>query len=205
MKSPSKDRLLLAAFLLILVVFGAVAVRKFILSQSSETAIPVAPATPEKPMREVLLYFGAQAASQLLPEAREIEDCEIEEDCVRATVQALIDGPVGDLVPILPQAAVLHGVTLRDNTAELNFSGELISAHPGGSISELLTVYGLADSLAVNFPHIRQVFILVDGKSVETLKGHFGLLAPIKADFTYVRPAEESGVGAPGASEGNRK
>lgn len=194
MKSPFKDRLLLAAFLLILVVFGAVIGRKLIVSRSPGKSMPTQSSTPEKAMHEVLLYFGAPAANQLLPEAREIEDCQIEEDCVRATVQALIDGPMGDLVPILPSSAVLHGVTLRDNTAELNFNSQLVSAHPGGSISELLTVYGLTDTLAVNFPHIRQIRILVDGKPVETLKGHFGLLEPIKADFSYTRQAEESGT-----------
>jgi spore germination protein GerM len=190
MKSSSKDRLLIGAFLVILVVFGAVALRKHFVTPPPATDLPAAVPAPPRPTREVLLYFGAPDASQLLPETRNIEECQVEEECVRATVQALIAGPAADLVPILPSQTTLRGVTLRDGTAELDFSRDLIGAHPGGSISELFTVYGIADTLAVNFPRIRQVRIMVEGAAVETLKGHVGLLEPVKADFTYTRPAE---------------
>ncbi len=68
----------------------------------------------------------------------------------------------------------------------------MAAAHPGGSISELFTVYGLANTLAVNFPHVRQVRILIEGEAVESLKGHVGLRDAVKADFRYSRPAEEA-------------
>ena len=101
-----------------------------------------------------------------MAEGREIDDCLEETDCVKETVQALIDGPVGDLTPILPSHTVLRGVKEDGSTALVDFSKDLIAGHPGGSVAELLTVYGLADTLAENFPHIRQVRILIAGEPV---------------------------------------
>jgi hypothetical protein len=57
----------------------------------------------------------------------------------------------------------------------------------------LLTVYGVANTLAVNFPHLRQVRFLVAGQDVETLRGHVDLRAPVPADFRYGRPPLRSG------------
>jgi hypothetical protein len=196
--SRPKDRLLLWAFLIILVAFGILVARKY-LATTPETPLPPPQGQQEqKQLREVILYFGAPDGTHLVPEAREIEDCLDETECIEGTVQALVNGPVGDLVPILPSHTVVRGVTVEDTTAVVDFSSDLISGHPGGSLSELLTVYGLADTLAADFPHIRQVRILVDGQAVDTLKGHMDLRQPISADFSFTHPPE----GAP--QEGGR-
>ncbi len=183
------DRLLLIAFLLVLVVFGVLVGRKYLL-QTPEAPVSTPPVVEApRPLREITLYFGDQGGNLLVAEAREIEDCPVEEDCLRGIVQALVDGPTGDLVPLFPARSVVRGVQVADGTATVDFSSELVAGHPGGSISELLTVYGLADTLAVNFPHIRQVRVLVEGQGAETLKGHVDLREPIPADFSFVRPS----------------
>ena len=82
------------------------------------------------------------------------------------------------LTPIFSTHTVLRGVKEDGSTALVDFSKDLIAGHPGGSVAELLTVYGLADTLAENFPHIRQVRILIDGEPVETIKGHIYLRQP---------------------------
>ena len=51
----------------------------------------------------------------------------------------------------------------------------------------------LADTLASNYPHIRQVRILIEGAEVESLKGHVDLRRPVPADFSLVR---RQGTGA---------
>jgi hypothetical protein len=184
----SKDRLVLWAFLIILVAFGILVARKY-LATTPEAPVSVPQGQQEpKQLREVILYFGAPDGIYLVPEAREIEDCLEEAECIDGTVQALVNGPVGDLVPILPSHTVVRNVTVEDTTAVLDFSPDFISGHPGGSLSELLTVYGLADTLAANFPHIRQVRILVDGQPVDTLKGHVDLRRPVPADFGFTHP-----------------
>jgi len=136
--------------------------------------------------REVVLYFASSDGQTLIAETRAIKECQLDEDCLRDTILALISGPESGLVPILPASVVLRGVTVVDSLVNVDFSEELIAAHPGGTQSELLTVYGLADTLTVNFPHLRQVQILVEGSPVSTLKGHVDLRQPIYPDFTLV-------------------
>jgi hypothetical protein len=187
-----KDRFLLLAFLVILVVFGALVARKYLVT-TPPAPQPAAPAPQPRQLRDVVLYFGSPEGTYLVAEGREIDDCLEETDCVKETVQALINGPVGNLTPIFPSHTILRGVQEKGSTALVDFSKELISGHPAGSVAELLTVYGLADTLAENFPHIRQVRILVDGKAVETLKGHVDLREPVVADFRYCHPPNETG------------
>lgn len=196
---PFRNRLLLLVFLVVLLVFGALVLR--MCRQAPSPPETEAPAVQEEPrqLREVLLYFGAANGEYLASETREIEDCLEEVDCIRSTVQALANGPEADLVPILPAHAVVRGVAVDGGTAAIDFSRDLVTAHPGGSASELLTVYGLANTLAENFPHIRQVRILVEGEAIESLKGHVDLSGPVKADFSFSRlPDEVTGAEAGG-------
>jgi spore germination protein GerM len=187
--TPFRDHLILLAFLIILLVFGVLVARKYIVSMSSAPA-PASVQQEPKQLREVILYFGAKDGSHLVAEGREIDDCLVEKDCIKATVQALVDGPIGDLIPIFPSHAVVRNVSVEDGTAAVDFSRDMAAGHPGGSISELLTVYGLANTLAVNFPHVRRVQILLEGEPTQTIKGHVDLREPIKADFSFSRPPE---------------
>ena len=188
MKGTSwRGRLVLLAFLFILLTLGLLIARRFLPSPPSAPA--TAPAEP-KELREVVLYFGSPEGSFLVPEARQVADCLTEADCLRAIVQALLDGPVTDLVAVLPSHAQIRDVRAEGGVVTVDFSRELVNGHPGGSVSELLTVYSLADTLAENFPHLRQVRIVVEGAPVETLKGHVDLREPVKADFSFTRPPE---------------
>ena len=162
--------LILAAILFVVgLVVGTLEIGK-----APEEASPVVNA-PSLTAREVILYFASGDGQKLVAESRQIPGCESDEDCLSEVVQALIAGPAGDLVAILPSRATLRNLAVVDSLVEVDFSQELVDAHPGGTQSELLTVYGLTDTLAVNFPHIRQVQILVEGNPVKTLKGHVDL------------------------------
>jgi hypothetical protein len=188
---PLLNRLILPAFLVLLLVFGVLVVRKFVLSTPPEP-IPVAVIEEPETSREVILYFGSADGSRLETEARDIERCPDEDTCIRGTVQALINGPVGNFVPLFPASTMVHRLVVENGTATVDFGKLLITGHPGGSLSELLTVYSLVNTLAANFPHIRQVQILIEGERVDTLKGHVGVRDPIKADFSLSRSSEEA-------------
>ena len=153
--------------------------------KAPEEAATVADVAP-RAAREVILYFAAADGQTLLAEPRQIAGCELDEDCLAGTVQALIAGPACDMVPILPSRTTLLGLVVDGSLVQIDFSRELIDAHPGGTQSELLTVYGLADTLTANFPHLRQMQILVEGAPVTTLKGHVDLRRPIYTDFSFV-------------------
>jgi len=180
-----RKRLTLFAVLVVLV-FCVGLVVGYLKPRKAVQTGPVAVHTSSQLSREVVLYFAAIDGQTLVAETRTINECQSDEDCLREMIQVLISGPESDLAPILPAQVVLRGVTVVDSLVSLDFSQELIAAHPGGTQSELLTVYGLADTLAVNFPHLRQVQVLVEGAPVATLKGHVDLRQPISPDFSLV-------------------
>ncbi|MDK2848612.1 MAG: hypothetical protein PWP34_1965 [Desulfuromonadales bacterium] len=187
MKRPSR-RYLIPVLILMLLAAGLLTYR---LVQRGPQEIPDASEVAEQlPEKEVILYFGSVDGSGLVAEAREVTDGE-DEALVAEIVQALAAGSRDGLIAVLPATTRLLGYSEQKGVATLDFSKELITAHPGGSMSELLTVYGLVDTMAVNFPHIRKVRFLVKGQPVETLKGHVDLRRPVAADFRYASPSTE--------------
>ncbi len=193
MKLPfAKDRLLLFAFVLVLLVFGGLIGRKYWIKTHPAEVPTVNDRAEPAGLRDVVLYFGDPAGVVLLAETREISGCQDGQACLETTLQALIDGPIGDLVPILPAQTRLLSITEQDGLATADFSRELISGHPGGSVSELFTAYGLVNTLAENFPYIRQLRILVEGEVVPSLKGHVDLRQPISADFRFTSQPEQA-------------
>lgn len=186
LKKRSLRKALLGWGILALLVFSVGLVVGYLNHQDTPQPSPSAEATSVQPTREVILYFATVDGQKLVAETREIAECVQDEDCLRDTVMALIAGPQGELAAILPSQVVLHAVTVEGSLVKVDFSQDLIAAHPGGTQSELLTIYGLADTLAVNFPHLRQLRVLVDGAPVSTLKGHVDLRQPINPDFSLV-------------------
>lgn len=193
MKLPfAKDRLLLLAFVLILLVFGGLLGRKYWIKTHPAETHTVTDQKEPIGLRDVVLYFGDPAGVVLQAETREITGCQDGQACLETTLQALIDGPIGDLVPVIPAQTRLLSLVEQDGLATADFSRELISGHPGGSVSELLTAYGVVNTLAENFPYIRQLRILVEGESVTSLKGHVDLRQPISADFRFTRQPKQT-------------
>lgn len=199
-------RLLLLALAALLLVGGGLLLRALLSPPPApKPAPPVAQAPPRT--HEVILYFGAADGTHLVAESRQIPDCEEEQQCLQSTLQALLTGPAagaGD--PVLPPGTALRGIHQDDQgLATVDFSNELVAGHPGGSMSELLSVYSVIDTLAVNFPYLRRVRFLVEGQPVATIKGHVDLRQPLAPDFSLTRPpAGEEGVSsapAPAAKE----
>lgn len=180
------NRYLIPILILIVLVAGLIAY--YAINRDPGTVDNASGVAERLPRREVILYFGSQDGFSLVAEAREVTDAD-EGTLVMEIVQELREGSRGDLIPVLPPGTVLTGYGEQDGIATLDFNKDLIAAHPGGSMSELLTVYGLINTLAVNFPHIRKVNILVEGQAVETLKGHVDLRQPLAADFRYAGPS----------------
>jgi hypothetical protein len=42
-----------------------------------------------------------------------------------------------------------------------------------------MTVYSVVNSLALNFPEVKRVQFLVEGKEIETITGHLSLIRPL--------------------------
>ena len=93
--------------------------------------------------------------------------------------------------------AIPRGVSLRElfitsqGVAYLDLSQEVVSNHPGGSSAEELTVFSLSQTLIANFPAVKTVKILVEGREIQTLAGHLDLTIPYGRAPLYLQPPSE--------------
>jgi spore germination protein GerM len=130
--------------------------------------------------REVLLYFSDSEGEFLIGEKRGIlKKNEVKEEA-KETIFELLKGPKGKLTPTLPPRTKLLTLQINDvGVVKVNFNSVLSKDHPGGSTAEMMTVYSIVNSLALNFPQIKRVQILIEGKPIESIAGHLSLKQPI--------------------------
>jgi spore germination protein GerM len=129
-----------------------------------------------KEKRVVTLYFSEEEGEYLVGEKREIPKKESVEEEAKEAIIELIRGPRGELIPTLPSQTELLDLQLdQRGLARVNFNRALTKNHPGGSSAEMMTVYSVVNSLTFNFPNIKRVQFLVEGKQVETIAGHLSL------------------------------
>jgi hypothetical protein len=152
--------------------------------------------SPTDPPMTVKVFFPAAAGDTLLL----VEDQTIFKSSdvgnrARQILQSLQTGPQGNtMLPPLPKDTKVQDIFISEQgTAFIDFSDNLATAHPGGVLNELATIYAVVDSLTYNLPEIKQVKILIGGVEKETLAGHCLLLLPLDMDLsiTNVMPREE--------------
>ena len=132
--------------------------------------------------REVTLYFSDPESEYLTGEKRAIlKRPDIEEEA-EEMIEELIKGPKRKLISTLPPQTKLLSFQLDERgIAKPNFNKILSKSHPGGSSAEMMTVYSVVNSLTFNFPEIKGVQFLVEGKEIETIAGHLSLRQPISS------------------------
>jgi len=132
------------------------------------------------------LFYVSDDGTRLTSVEREVPYAEGPEQA-REIINAQI--ALGDpLVSAVPPGTTLRAVYLTERgDAYVDLSREAVTAHPGGTLSELLTVYTIVDALTVNLPAVHSVQILVDGKEVETLAGHVDLRQPLAKNLGLVQ------------------
>jgi len=136
----------------------------------------------------VLLYFSDREEEYLVGEKREILKRDKVDEEAKETIIELIKGPKGKLVPTLPPRTKLLTLRVNDKgVAEVNFNKALSRDHPGGSSAEMVSVYSIVNSLILNFPQIKKVKILIEGKTGETIAGHLSLDQPISSKPDLIR------------------
>jgi len=102
-------------------------------------------------------------------------------------VRAQIAAVAPPLVSAVPPGTTLRALYLTANgSAFVDLSRDVVTAHPGGSLDELLTVYSIVNALTMNLPAVTSVQVLVDGKEVDTLVGHVDLRRPLTKNVSWV-------------------
>jgi hypothetical protein len=133
----------------------------------------------ERGKQKVQLYFADSNERFLTPETRHIPKRNSINGMAGELVKALIEGPKTGLVRTFPEGVKLQSVKVTKNgTAYVSFSKDLITFHPGGSTSEITTIYSLTNTLSINIPKIKRVKLLIDKKESKTIKGHIDTRHP---------------------------
>ena len=145
----------------------------------------------EEPVRagriQVKLYVLARSGRELATETEEILDSPSIQQQAKEVVRLLLRR----------SGTIPRGVSLRElfitsqGVAYLDLSQELVSNHPGGSSAEELTVFSLSQTLITNFPAVKTVKILVEGREIQTLAGHLDLTIPYGRAPVYLQPPSE--------------
>ena len=136
----------------------------------------------------VNLYFTDSNGSFLKAESRTVAHDEDPAIQGRAIIEALITGPSKGLLQTLPEATGLRAIYVAETgLAYVDLKGDIKDQDPGGSKSELLSIYSIVNSLVLNVPAIRSVKILIEGAEALTLNGHVDLRFPFKANMLMVR------------------
>jgi len=146
-------------------------------------------AAPLPPGRKIKarLFYVAEDGMHLTSVEHDVPYGEGPAEQAREIVAAQIAPVVEPLVSAIPPGTALRAVFITDGgEAYVDLSSEVSTAHPGGTINEMLTVYTLVSALTTNLPAVTAVQVLVDGKAVETLCGHVDLRRPLAKNLAWV-------------------
>ena len=164
---------------------GLVSVLLFFVARSPDrppatvTNTPAAAAAgPSRTIKARLFYVSADGM-RLTSVERDVPFAEGAEQA-REIIAAQIAPVAEPLLSAVPAGTKLRALFLTERgDAFVDLSRDAVSAHTGGTLNELLTVYTIVNALTVNLPAVRSVQILVDGKEVQTLAGHVDLRQPL--------------------------
>jgi hypothetical protein len=159
-------------------------------TERTVAAAPPASATPPPPGRKINahLFYLAPDGTRLTGVERDVAYGDNAVDQAREIIAAQIAPVVEPLVSAIPPGTTLRALFLTERgEAYVDLSPEVASAHPGGTLAELLTVYTIVDALTANLPAVQSVQVLVDGKEVDTLAGHVDLRRPLAKNLAWVQ------------------
>jgi spore germination protein GerM len=156
-----------------------------------ETPAPPPPAPPgEEPVPRIkaTLFFVSEDGQRLSPVEREVPLAQGPVAQARALLEALFGAePPSGLSSAIPAGTVLRGLFISQrNEAFVDLDPAVRAKHSGGSMQELLTVYCIVNTLAVNVPSVEDVQILIGGKEADTLAGHVDLRRPLRKNESLI-------------------
>ena len=141
-----------------------------------------APSSPSEKSREakkwnIAVYYPDDQGMKLIAVKRTVQA--ETGDKYTAAMQSLMQGTKEKgQTAIIPKQAKLKGVTVKGDTAYVDFSQDLVRHFSGGSTGEEMLGGSIVNTLT-EFSEIKKVQILIEGKPVESLAGHMDLTVPL--------------------------
>ena len=137
------------------------------------------------------LYYASQTGDSLVAVRREVPLAEGIVAQGRQIVAAQLQAAPTPYVSAIPAGTSLRAFYVTERgEAFVDLSGQISSGHPGGSLTELLTVYAVVNTVTANLPAVQRVQILVEGKEVDTIAGHVDVRRPLQGDMSLVVEAQ---------------
>ena len=134
------------------------------------------------------LYFLDEHHRFLKAEERPLARQDSVVERAKSIVNALIQGPEGELLPTVPAEARLLSLFVTENgIAYVDFDRAISDKHPGGSLSELFTIFSVVNTLALNIPEVEAVKILIEGREAKTLAGHVDIRFSFRPDILMIK------------------
>jgi len=160
--------------------------------QAVEVESPAAPATPKIKAR---LFYLSDDGLRLVEVEREVPVGQGTVQQARRLVEAQLEPVAAPRLSAIPDGTKLRALYVdAQGQAFVDLSREVATAHSGGVLEEILTVYSVVNAITANLPAVRAVQILVDGHEVDTLAGHVDLRRPLTRGAAWV---QESGPLSP--------
>ena len=146
------------------------------------------PASEPQGAWEASIFFGDPDSDLLIAEKRTLPWDKDPEKRAHLLMTELLLGPTGAAVRTTPDSTVLRSVSITsDGLANADFSAQLSSEHPGGSSSELLTIYSIVNTLVFNIDDIKKVQILIEGQAIDTIAGHMDCRQPFAPNVKIMK------------------
>jgi len=135
----------------------------------------------------VHVYYADNTCGYLVAEERSITVPNNPMAKGKAIIGLLIRGPKGKLMQTLPSSATLRDFYLTPKGVAVVDFNNLTTDHPGGAQMELMSLYAIVNSLALNIDEINAVKFLINGQESSTLAGHLDIRFPYKANMLIVK------------------
>lgn len=125
----------------------------------------------------IKVYYPDEQGMKLIADKRTVTLDQQEK--YTAAMESLLEGTTQKgQTNIIPKQTKLRSVKVENGTATVDFTGDLRKNFVGGSTGETMLVGSIVDTLT-EFPEVKKVQILIDGKKVESLGGHMDLSQPL--------------------------
>jgi hypothetical protein len=162
---------------------------------AAPAATVTAPAPTETAHITATLYYGSSDGRALVPVRRDVPAATSVVDQGRQILGVQFQDAPQPYVQVIPKGTKLRAFYVTDRgEAFVDLSGDVVSAHPGGSLTELLTIYAIVNAVTANLPAVQRVQLLVEGKEVDTIAGHVDVRRPLERDATLVREGRAGGT-----------
>lgn len=176
----------------IVALVSMLAVEQFVPPRKADPATSAASPTAT-PHITATLFYMAPGGQALQPVRRDVPLAKTDGTPALAAqgaqiLNAQLAAPPSPYVSVIPKGTTLRAFYVTEQgDAFVDLSPEVTTAHPGGSLAEMLTVYAIVNAVTANLRSVQRVQILVGGKESETIAGHVDVRRPLAADLSYVK------------------